>query len=355
MAILAKVLSGAAIGFVSAPLFDNRSTTAGCEPYSLRNFLGLGGSHFSSATAAAVDEKSVYLGDGSFAYSSSTDKLPCDKTWGVPWNEAWDRPEKRWFCVGPNSEHKRQIILIRHGQYQNERAGDDKIRTLTPLGERQARETGQYLSAAFTQASQQADARDARRAARANLKCMDNSDESDDLKTQIEQEYRESVVRAVSEGGFMLDAEPSHIYVSDMTRAKQTAQCILEAFPAKIRRRLTIDAELRERFPCDPQPKYSRHRASVDDMKIAEVVFERYFHRPLRERTTVDVVVCHANVIRYLTLRALQLPPEAWLRTSLPHCSITNIIIDGRGRTKVLGYGSFGHLPPSMTTTSNVP
>ena len=36
-----------------------------------------------------------------------------------------------------------------------------------------------------------------------------------------------------------------------------------------------------------------------------------------------DVVVCHGNVIRYMALRALQLPPEAWLRLCTFNCSIT--------------------------------
>ena len=44
-------------------------------------------------------------------------------------------------------------------------------------------------------------------------------------------------------------------------------------------------------------------------------------------KATVDVLVCHGNVIRYFVMRGLQLPPEAWLRQSLNNGSITQMYI----------------------------
>lgn len=48
-------------------------------------------------------------------------------------------------------------------------------------------------------------------------------------------------------------------------------------------------------------------------MKIAEEVFQKYFYRPSSSNGSevyeTDIIVGHGNVIRYLTLRALQLPP----------------------------------------------
>lgn len=46
-----------------------------------------------------------------------------------------------------------------------------------------------------------------------------------------------------------------------------------------------------------------------------------------------------------LHFRALQFPPEAWLRFCLQHCSITWIIIAPSGRVAVHAVGDFGFIP----------
>jgi serine/threonine-protein phosphatase PGAM5 len=111
---------------------------------------------------------------------------------------------------------------------------------------------------------------------------------------------------------------------------------------------------LREKFPCDPQPPFSK-KASLKSSRESEEAFAKYVHRPLREEQTTDVIVCHANVIRYFLCRALQIPPEAWLRFSLPHCSLTILTISGRGHVKVSAVGSAGHLPTNMQLFHNLP
>eukprot|EP00967_Tisochrysis_lutea_P065419 scaffold85080_cov31-Tisochrysis_lutea.AAC.3 len=65
-----------------------------------------------------------------------------------------------------------------------------------------------------------------------------------------------------------------------------------------------------------------------------------------------DIVVCHANVIRYFALRALQLPPEAWLRLSTFNCSITYLVVRPTGGVSMRSLGDVGHLPLEMTTFS---
>lgn len=62
-------------------------------------------------------------------------------------------------------------------------------------------------------------------------------------------------------------------------------------------------------------------------------------------------MVCHANVIRYFICRALQLPPEAWLRISLHHASITWISIYPSGRVILRMLGDCGHMPKKMMST----
>lgn len=50
--------------------------------------------------------------------------------------------------------------------------------------------------------------------------------------------------------------------------------------------------------------------------------------------------------------RALQLPPEAWLRMSLAHGSITKVVIRPAGTVHVTEVGNSGHLPPKKVTFS---
>ena len=85
-----------------------------------------------------------------------------------------------------------------------------------------------------------------------------------------------------------------------------------------------------------------------------EAAFRKYFHRaePEQEKDSFEVIVCHANVIRYFICRALQLPPEAWLRISLKHASLSWVTIRPSGKVSIRGVGEAGHMSPDKLTTS---
>ena len=65
---------------------------------------------------------------------------------------------------------------------------------------------------------------------------------------------------------------------------------------------------------------------------------------------SVDVVCCHANVIRYFVARALQLPPETWLRMRGDNCGITEIIVTPKGQASLGRFADTGHLSIEQTT-----
>ncbi len=65
-----------------------------------------------------------------------------------------------------------------------------------------------------------------------------------------------------------------------------------------------------------------------------------------------EVIVCHANVIRYFFCRALQLPPEAWLRLCTFNCSLTYFTIRPTGTVSCRMLGDIGHLPHELCTFS---
>jgi serine/threonine-protein phosphatase PGAM5 len=230
--------------------------------------------------------------------------LPVERTWGVPWVEDWDQPVERKLPIQPRSI-ARHLILLRHGQYGNEKSSkEDQDHNLTVMGKNQAERTGQFLQAAI-----------------GHSECFPCK----------------NVTSVVS---------------SDLNRAQQTAKIILNEL--QVNTSLVCDPKLREVFPCDPEPPFGKKKATHEAKQRIELAFEQYFHRPTSDSSSTEIIVCHANVIRYFVCRALQLPPEAWLRFSIAHCGITSIAIDGRGRVKVTSVGSAGHLPPNLQTIHNL-
>ncbi|CAL1285073.1 unnamed protein product [Larinioides sclopetarius] len=191
---------------------------------------------------------------------------------------------------------RRHIFLIRHGQYDTT-AKDDSDRRLTALGKKQAELVGQRLK---------------------------------DLKFNYTKMIR-----------------------STMTRAMETSDIIHKFFPD-----LPVEScdLLREGFPVQPDPpaknwSISDERYLKDGSRI-EAAFRKHFHRADVNQTadSYEIIVCHANVIRYFVCRLLQFPPEAWLRFQLHHCSITWVVIVPSGRVGVYAIGDSGFLPDELMT-----
>lgn len=216
------------------------------------------------------------------------------------WDQNWDKRQPRVGDVENNNTSKvtRNIILIRHGQY-NLDGKDDSERYLTTLGKQQAALTGKRLA-------------------------------------ELALPY-------------------SFVLHSDMKRAIETADIITENLP-KVPV-LPADGILREGAPIKPEPNVGSWKPEYyyeQDGARIEAAFRKHFHRAPPEQTedSYELVVCHANVIRYFLCRALQLPPEAWLRLSLKHASLTWVVIRPSGSVHTRCVGEAGHFPPDMLTTS---
>ncbi|XP_070190455.1 serine/threonine-protein phosphatase PGAM5, mitochondrial-like [Littorina saxatilis] len=231
----------------------------------------------------------------------------------VKWDYNWDKRDPEALVKPPKTENDREkydekvkqktpsatrhLILVRHGVFVNMDA-DDQERTLTALGQEQSEMTGQYLND--------------------------------------------------------LDLAYTRMVASTMSRAVETAEIIQKHLPAV---KLDRDDLLCEGRPVLPEPVlYSKpdHTYFQDGARI-EAAFRKYFHRagPEQKDDSVEILVCHANVIRYSVCRALQFPPEAWLRIVLPHASVTHIIIRPSGHVYLQGLGSVGHMTPSKVTVSS--
>ena len=67
-------------------------------------------------------------------------------------------------------------------------------------------------------------------------------------------------------------------------------------------------------------------------------------------RHEFDIIVCHGNVIRFFVMRALQLPPQAWLRLCFFNCSLTCLSVRPNGRVSLRYAGDVGHLSEANVT-----
>ena len=248
----------------------------------------------------------------------------------------------------------RHIILVRHGQYDETHREDEK-RILTPLGRKQAELTGKRLA---------------------------------EMIAGIDEQFGPCNVKTIR--------------VSDLARAKETADLIAKELPDSVVR-ADPDPMLNEGRPCHTIPGGRVSKSTIiktdEGNKRIEQAFQTYFYRadppvllnddntaldenskaatdavqdasitPVmedKEATTeieeelkphpqheFEIIVCHANVIRYFMCRALQLPPEAWLRMCTFNCSLNYITIRPTGSVSVRMLGDIGHLGYKHSTFS---
>jgi serine/threonine-protein phosphatase PGAM5 len=251
--------------------------------------------------------------------------------WSRKWNPDWDHRHPRDVEIKIPAEKQKTIhlIMVRHGQF------DLKEKGLTKLGEEQAALTGNRIA--------------------------------DLARGCIADHYGRRRIKI------------ARVYHSDVKRAVQTAQIITSKLDPDVS--IEVDPMLAEGWPCIPEPY--RDPESIQPSKIftesarVEAVFRKYCHRvtdfktgdpienaktPPGEPGPVDtpadqeseeeyiVLICHQNIIRYFVCRALQLPPEAWLRFRGSNCGVTEIIISDDGRVALEKFADVGHLPVTHHT-----
>jgi len=268
------------------------------------------------------------------------DKEHCNvPSWSRRWNDDWDG--RHWYPEDKPTEKQRNVIrhvfFIRHGQYSL----DDKRHGLTELGKEQSQVTG------------------------LRLKQM-----ADGMKSDHYGAYKIKWRSLTS---------------SNVTRAKETAAIIGEVLGLEPEE----DAILAEGTPClchpgNAESQLKRIRpAKLSEQSIQiETAFRRFCHRevdykkkPKKGKEEIkedfnpekevpkpeiedkeeiiheyEIVVCHMNVIRYFVMRALQLPPESWLRLRGDNCGLTELIFYPNGRVSLGRFADQGHLSIEQTT-----
>lgn len=210
----------------------------------------------------------------------------------TPWDTNWDNRSN----TEPKPKFTRHILLVRHGQYHY--ADNDVDCQLTCLGREQTNLTGQRLK--------------------------------------------------------QLNFPYTRLVYSTMTRAIESTEEIIKHLP-------NVPSEpsdlIKEGAPFPPEPKVANWPSSPtafqEDGPRIESAFVNFIHRAPPDQTadSYEILVCHANVIRYFVCRALQLPPEAWIRISLDHGSLTWLTIRPTGFVSLRYLGNSGYMPPTKLTT----
>ena len=251
---------------------------------------------FWSGFAAAAAVAGLYIGTTNKAFASSKSALTESlRSRSTPWDFSWDYRQNDQ-AVNNNSSLKptasRHILLVRHGQYHY--AEDDADCNLTNLGREQLDLTGRRLK--------------------------------------------------------QLNFPYTHIFYSTMTRAIESTNEIIKHLPGVPATPCDL---LREGAPFPPEPPVRNwpeegEKAFQEDGPRIESAFAHYIHRadPDQKEDSYEILVCHGNVIRYFVCRALQLPPEAWIRMSLDHGSLTWITIRPTGTVSLRWLGNSGYMPP---------
>jgi len=284
---------------------------------------------------------------------------------GVKWDSNWDKRDPA-SLVKPLKESatdeekaarevklaenkpkaSRILVLVRHGQY-NLDGTQDSERYLTELGQKQAAVTGQRLGELYARYLQKLD---------------ENGNKSSSGKIRL---VKSTMTRATETANIILKQLPVEIDQSSCDLIREGAPCIpeppLEDLLQELKYRMPNEVYLyADKLEQGDLIKYRQRLKSwspdpcdfFQEGARIEAGFRKYFHRaePSQEETSVDILVCHGNVIRYCVCRALQLDPQAWLRMAVHNGSITVLVIKPSGRVSLLELGGAGHFDSEMLT-----
>jgi serine/threonine-protein phosphatase PGAM5 len=188
----------------------------------------------------------------------------------------------------------RTLILVRHGAYDEDDPRDAEVgRGLTELGRRQADLAAKRLAA--------------------------------------------------------LPGGVDRVWTSPLTRARETAAII----GRRLKQQPVIDRDLAE---CTPPSSRADILATLDPLEADSCAsqLERAWSRharPSPAADSVEVLVCHGNVMRWFVVRALGVDLRSWAGMMAIHAGITVIKVRPDGATRVVAYDDAGHLPVEMQTT----
>lgn len=108
-----------------------------------------------------------------------------------------------------------------------------------------------------------------------------------------------------------------------------------------------VDSLLRECTPTSDRADYMRNHSPAEiaecDSSLA-VAWARYLV-PATGGDRHDLLVCHANVIRWFVTRAVAADPLRWSALEIANGSLTILAVHPDGTVKLVLFSDVGHLP----------
>lgn len=81
-----------------------------------------------------------------------------------------------------------------------------------------------------------------------------------------------------------------------------------------------------------------------------EAAYAMFFRLPDMQSHSHELIICHANIIRDLICRAMNIKPESWAHMVIHNCGISVISIDEAGEIDLAAYNDVAHLPDRLQT-----
>ncbi|MNJ98446.1 phosphoglycerate mutase [compost metagenome] len=185
------------------------------------------------------------------------------------------------------------IILVRHGQYHP--AQENETERLTTLGRKQAKHVSNRLK-----------------------------------EVKIDRIVHSTMPRAM---------ETAAIIKSGLSFRKSFESCdtLRECVPG-------FPKELRKKHGFTDIKKLKSHKEQADK------AFEKYF-KPSK-KDSVEVLVCHGNIIRYLVCRVLGIDTMKWRELDIQQCALSVVEVRSKGSLKnvVISHNDVGHIPKAQRT-----
>lgn len=149
----------------------------------------------------------------------------------------------------------------------------------------------------------------------------------------------------------LADTPLTHIHVSTMLRARQTAEPIIATHPDAFCEEIDL---IREVVPSVPD-RYADHfhyvtpeLAAHFDERITDT-YARFFRAATRDEEHI-LLVCHGNLIRALVGRHLKAGRDAWIRMSLHNAALTVFEFGVDYPDALITFNDSGHLSAELKT-----
>lgn len=249
----------------------------------------------------------------------------------------------------------RHIILVRHGQY-NMTYKEDEKRILTPLGREQAELTGVRLAEMIRGIDPHFEP--------CNVKVVRTSgmarakETLDIILTKLPQDCS---IEIAEPDTLLNEGRPSHhipggrVSSSIVERTDEDHPRIEAAFRKYFYRADPPKQDLEKGSNTIGDDKEKKNNGKENDAKDVgdSINKEEKVELKHNSKHEFEIIVCHANVIRYFLCRALQLPPEAWLRFCVFNGSLTYLTIRPTGSVSCRMLGDIGHMGVDHSTFSS--